>query len=66
MSYGTAVTLKNDNILIVGGGKSNSILEVNVQKGLCITRRKDMPISRKEHSSVVLPDGNVFVMGGYN
>lgn len=57
MSYGTAVTMKNANILIIGGGKSASILEVSIQRGVQLTRRKDMPMPRKEHSAVVLRDG---------
>mmetsp|Transcript_35370 Transcript_35370/g.31840 ORF Transcript_35370/g.31840 Transcript_35370/m.31840 type:complete len:125 (+) Transcript_35370:508-882(+) len=59
--YSSAVTLPNGNVLITGGGISNSVCEVNLVSqgrnnppGVEINLRAPMNQTRKEHASVLL------------
>ncbi|EAR92095.1 kelch motif protein (macronuclear) [Tetrahymena thermophila SB210] len=66
LGYSSAVTLRNDNLLLMGGGNSDQVYEISIQNDLQVIKRQQMPIARKEHCSVVLNDGSVMIMGGYN
>jgi hypothetical protein len=64
-SYGTSVMFEAGKLLVIGGGAPavNSCLIVNMSSGT-ITATGSMKYARRNLNAVVLPDGQVLVLGG--
>ena len=70
--YHTTTTLNNSNVLIVGGNTTNDIVQSNcylfnsTPNANIIQPTGSLNIPRKNHTAILLPNGNVMVMGGFN
>jgi kelch-like protein 10 len=62
--YSSACTLPSGDILITGGGVSNSVYMFSISK-MSLTPKKHLLNTRKEHASIFL-NNCVYVLGGYD
>jgi PKD repeat protein len=66
--WGSSVTYAPGRVMIVGGGdpptKITEIMDLNAGPAAPWQRTGDMKYARKQHNTVVLPDGRVLVVGG--
>lgn len=69
----TATLLPNGRVLVAGGFSTNSLssgptasAELYFPDTKTWLRVKSMNVARDQHTAVLLPDGNVLVMGGFN
>ena len=62
--YSSACTLPNGDIIVSGGGVSNTVYLFQLSK-MTLTLKKHLIYTRKEHASVFL-NNSVYVLGGYD